>query len=151
MMSIDEIKTDLINSVFHSFRNANQFLELEFSSNDYEEIIFFMDCELSCSDESIRAITKSLDEFDSNIVDVTYFVPANNQGVKDVKYKDSFLELKFNNNYSLFFMLEEEYDEPLSISFKIKKGDENYKAFCLGKEDITKIEIGSSDDTNIVH
>lgn len=115
-------------AILHSFRNTKQFLEIELSSDLYEEIIFFIDCDISCSDEKINKIVNNLRDIDEDVSDICFFIPANNQKVKDFKVTRKVVEVSFVNGYTLYFDLKNEFGEPLSISFRKQKNEEFYES-----------------------
>ena len=133
--SIEErLKNKMVGAILHSFRNANQFLEVEFASDDFEEIIFFMECDISCSDDSIVKIVNNLKLFDKDVSNICFFIPANNKKVKDVVYNPKKLSIIFDNDYSIYFDLDSnDYGEPLSISFRKNKDYKEYEFIDLWK------------------
>lgn len=114
-----------------SFRNENQFLEIEFTSELYEEIIFFIDCSISSSIDKVNEIVDELKKYDPDVADLAFFIPANNIEVKAIFFDNIYFQLWFSNDYKIVFHLEEFYDEPLSISFKKMKSDDKYESVSL--------------------
>lgn len=118
-------------AILHSFRNTQQFLEAEFSNDMFEEIIFFIDCKMSCSHDEISNIAKKLNEIDPDVSDIIYFILANNKKVLDVDYTPDTLKIIFSNGYYICFYLNSEYEYQLSISFRIEKNEGNYESVNL--------------------
>ena len=130
---IESFKRRVIGAFLHGFRNTQQFLEIKLSSDSYEEIIFFIDCKISCSDEKINNIVSVLNEVDSDVSEITFFIPSNNKEIVNVIYTSKILELTFSNNYSVYFHLDSDvYDEPLSVSMRERKYQDKYDSidFC---------------------
>ena len=119
----------MIGSVLHSFRNRLQFIELEFANDRYEEITICIDCKLSSSNEEINSIVNRLIEYDKDVAEIAYFIPANNMKISSIKQESNFLIMTFEHEYSVYFKLEEDYGEPLSIAFKKDKLDSSTHNF----------------------
>ena len=129
---MEDFKKELIGSTLHSFRNVNQFLEAEFSSDSYEEIIFFIDCKMMSSNMELNDIVNdTLGKMDADVSEIAFFIPANNRKISSVNHDSKKLGLTFDNGYVIYFQLDNEYGEPLSISFKRKKSDSNYESINL--------------------
>lgn len=138
-------KTKNLNKIKHSYLNSfgivNQFIELTFSNNEYEEIKFFVDCKIDCSDNKLNESKSFFDTIDEDVSALIYFIKANRKDVSNIIYSKEKLSLIFSNNYEIYFGLSNSYDTPLSITFKEKinedilfridfeEGDFNIKTF----------------------
>ncbi len=116
-MLIQEDLNLLLNSYLTSFGIVNQFIELKFSNDTYEEITFFVDCDLSTNDAELERKKEYFDKLDNDVSSIIYFIKANRKKVEAVEF-DKNLKLVFTNNYIIEFSLFSEYEEPLSITFQ---------------------------------
>lgn len=123
---MESLKDKMKGAILHSFRNTNQFLEVEFSNDTFEEIIFFIECKISSSDSQVNEIVNKLNALDKDVADITFFIPANNKQVINVIHESETLEVVFINGYSIYFHLYDDYGEPLSISFRRNKDENNF-------------------------
>lgn len=110
----------LINTYLDSFGVLNQFIELKFSNDKYDEIKFFIDCHISSSDTEVNNKKVYFDKIDEDVSAIVYFIKANRRKVIDFEIIDNKFELKFDNGYNLFFIFEENDEQPLAITFKEK-------------------------------
>lgn len=109
----------LIGSYVATFGIYNQFLEVSLTSDEYAEIRFFFQCSVSTPDEDIVSRQILFDDIDADLVELIVLFKAYQQKVISHNLTEETLALVFENNYQIIIHLhEDQYGEPLSITFK---------------------------------
>jgi len=119
-----ETLSNIEGAYLNSFGVVNQFLELTFWSENFEEIAFFLDCEITTSDIELNLRREFFDSIDKDVSMIVSFVKFNRKKVESANYINNSLILKFDNNVDLIFNIRPDFGESLSITFKKNKSDE---------------------------
>lgn len=130
--TLEFLRLNLYNSCLDSFGVKKQFIELEFSNPKFEEIKFFVDCNITAIDHEIDSIISQLRKFDDDTFVIAYFLKANLKCIISCDFDDeNNLRLDFENDYSILFDLNKAPDSNLSITFKEKEDSKDYLAIDI--------------------
>lgn len=137
------MQNNLINAHLISYGVKKQFIELEFTSANYNEIMFFLDCKIICDNTNVTKLVESLKDGCIDTYDIGYFIFVNLKYIFDCYFdeNENFV-IKFENNIQIIFDVNSEEDSDLSITFRKRTTDENYIAIELlseGEYDVSEI------------
>ncbi|KZS40031.1 hypothetical protein AWE51_10350 [Aquimarina aggregata] len=135
-MEVKKQLTELIGAYLNSFGIVNQFIELKFSNNKFEEIMFFIDCDIIVSDKEILNKKEYFDTIDKDVSNVILFIKANRKDIYKIDLSKKELSLTFSNNYQIKFDLLSNPDDPLSITFKEKIGVKEMTSIIFEDRDV---------------
>lgn len=134
---MNNLEHKLNGAFLNSFRNSNQYIELEFANDLYEEIIFFIDCRITSSNNEVNKSIETLRKFDKDICEIAFFIPCNNKDIRDFRYESDILTLTFSNGYSVFFHIDNTDDESLSITLRKNTQSYSYESITIDESGIS--------------
>jgi len=122
------LNSNLRNAALISFGVKRQFIELTFSSEEYEEICFFFDCDVKASDgHELDNVISLLKGYDRDVFEIAYFIKANNQKIELCEITVSGdLRVRFSNGYEIWFIVSSSTDHELDITFKVRENSCEY-------------------------
>lgn len=137
---LEYLKLNLYKGCLESFGVKQQFIELEFSNSKFEEIKFFIDCQISTSDPEAKKSISALKELDKDTFEIGYFLKANLKLISDCDFDAAGnFRIDFENGYRIVFDLSTNDDANLSITFREKESSRTYRTVDIMSDGITKI------------
>ena len=126
---LEVLKFNLYKACLESFGVKRQFIELEFSNSKFEEIKFFIDCQIYTLEVETEKLISNLKHLEKDTFEIIYFLKANLKHLIycDFDSKGNF-RIDFENNYSLVFDTNVADYANLSITFREKENSKKLKA-----------------------
>lgn len=122
MEYIERLKSKLHGVFLKSFGIRKQFIELIFSSEIYEAIVFSIDCPVYIDNESIIKDVESFKKADEDVYEIAYFIHVNRMSITNIEYVEYVkFNLLFSNGLKLVFNLTEDrngFPSSFSICFR---------------------------------
>jgi hypothetical protein len=139
MDNVEYITKNIVDSYLISFGLESQFLELKFSSNNFDKIIINLDCNLETSDFSYNKQVESFKKHCKYAYVVAYFIVVNLQKVVGCEISKSLdlVVLKFENGIDILFDISE-YSADFAITFWDKSNPKLYDGFSISLEGIER-------------
>lgn len=121
------LQKKLTNSHLISYGIKKQFIELEFTNSNYEEIMFFVDCKIMCDNNEIIKLIEPLKKGCIDTYDISYFTFVNLKSISNCFFdKMDNLVVKFENNVQIIFDVNSVEDSDISITFRKTTTDQDY-------------------------
>lgn len=120
------------------FKLRQQFIELEFYNAKFEQIMFFLDCDLSTPNIEIAEKVSSLKKLDIYAYKITYFIKANQMCIQKSHFDiEGNFVIMFENKYEIIFHLKSDDIAEIDITFKINMSSKvNNISFFINDEKI---------------
>ena len=126
--NLDFLKSNLTNACLQSFGIREQFIALEFTSEKFDQIMFYVDCIITTSDSEVTELVLPLRSLHEEVFDIAYFIKCNLKHIIDCSFdsKGNFY-VRFENEYIIQFDVNTHDYSNLAISFREKENDKIIK------------------------
>jgi hypothetical protein len=131
-------KENIKDSYLVGFGNTAQFIYLEFNNSQYEEIKFYLDCNITINDNQIEELVKPFKLFSEDIYMLAYFIVLNNKKVVKCYYDEKSLWLVFENSMEIKFRFDKP-DSDIGVSFKESYHDMEYIVVDINAYSLSRI------------